>query len=389
MENLYKGAGDIKDYEHSLDFLDWVFFTDNSEEPDVRFLSILPKLYKKEYDHCAKNLIVSLNGKWQAAVGLYIEEMNAGGEKLLCGGIGNVAVGKNCRGKGYMKDCMRLAHEKCCEENVDFMILGGQRQRYGYFGFEPAGIEFEYTVNKTNLRHSFGRDYISPLTVEPVAENDGEKLDFIFELYNSSFSSRVVRKREKLFDILVSWTQKPFIIKDNGRNVGYAVFSENKDTVVEIAAVSDDYFRLCLPAVLEASERNSIDIKIHPQSVSYNQILEDLCECMNLGNCEIVNVLNWEHTVAALLKHKASYKKLCGGRQAFLIHGFREDELFTVSVRDNEVCVERGGENPIELSHKSAMQLFLGLHSDLRNKLPPEASQWLPLDFMIFPADMV
>lgn len=389
MENLYKGAGNIKDYEHSLDFLNWVFFSDDPEENRADFLSILPKLYKKEYDHCVSNQIVSLSGKWQAAVGLYIDEMDICGEKILCGGIGNVAVGKNCRGMGYMKECMRLAKEKCFNENVDFMILGGQRQRYGYFGFEPAGTEYEYNLNEINIRHTFGNDYISPLSAHAVSENDSEALDFIFDIYNKTFRSKILRKREKLYDILVSWNQKPFVFKDGDKFVGYALFSECFGYVTETAAVSDEYFKLLIPALLKNSGKNRLYIKLPASAVNYNQTLTDICEGFSMNHCELINILNWEHMVYALLKHKAEYKKLCDGEQTFLIHGDRKDELFTVKVENNSATVTDGGKNPFELSHKEAMQMFMGLYSSKRNELSSDISGWFPLDFMIFSTDTV
>lgn len=389
MENLYKGPGNIKDYEHSLEFLNRVFFSDDPEENRADFLSFLPKLYKKEYNHCEKNLIVADSEKWLAAVGLYIENMDICGEKILCGGIGNVAVSKDERGKGYMKDCMRLAAEKCCKENVDFMILGGQRQRYSYFGFEPAGMEYEYLLNDINIRHNFGRDYASPLTAQPVGENDTEALDFIFEIYNKTFDARILRKRESLYDTLVSWNQRPFVFSDNGRFIGYVIYSECKGYIMESAAVSDEYFKLMLPAALKTSEKGSVHVKLPAFVSGYNQIMSDICEGYSLNHCDLVNILNWKHMVSALLNLKSKHVILADGEISFLIHGFKKDEHFTVKIKNNEVSVTDKGKNPVELSHREAMQVFTELYSDRRGALPAFAAQWLPLELKIFSADTV
>lgn len=389
MSNLYKGTGSIKDFEHSLDFLDRAFFEDDPDEADTHFLTMLPKLYKKEYNHCEKNHIVSLDGEWLAAVGLYVDEMDICGEKILCGGIGNVAVRKDCRGKGYMKDCMGLAKEKCLEDNVDFMILGGQRQRYGYFGFEPAGIKPEYHLNEINIRHTFGKDFVSPVTAHIVEVKDTEALDFIFELYNNAFRSRIIRKREMPYDIISSWHQHPFIFKENGKPIGYAIISECNDYVTEIAAVDAKSFYDILPPLLKASGKDGIKIRIQPYLTAENQILTDICELSTVSNCKMINILNWKRMVYALLKLKSTYKKLCDGEQSFLIHGNKKDELFTVKIKDNAVNIVDGGKDYIELTHKEAMNLFFGLFSDRRKELSPEISGWLPLEFMLFYADIV
>lgn len=389
MAELYKGAGSMDYYEQSLDFLDRVFFADDPEETRPHFLDFLPKLYKKEYNHCEKNMVVSEDGKWLAAVGLYINEMKVGGEKLLCGGIGNVAVSEEHRGKGYMKDCMRLCFEKCCKEDVDFMILGGQRQRYGYFGFEPAGTVYEYCLNDINIRHVFGKDYKSSFAANKVSEGCNEYLDFIYCLYHNTFPSKILRDRGSIDDILASWHQQTFVFSENGRPVGYAVYSEDMGCVMEVAAISDEYFRLLLPNMLRVSGKKGIRVRLPAYPVSYNQILADVCEECGRIHCDLINVLNWKHMIYSLLKLKAQSFKLCDGEQAFLIHGYRKDELFTVKVENNSVSVSDGGEEPAELSQKEAMQTFLGMYSEKRNGLAPNIAQWLPLEFMIFTADTV
>ena len=103
MEKIYKGKGNSKDYEHSLEFLNEVFFSDDDPEDKRDFVTLLPKLYKEGCYHCENNLIVSVDGKWKGAVGLYCNDMNVNGHEIKCAGIGNVAVALDARGKGYMK----------------------------------------------------------------------------------------------------------------------------------------------------------------------------------------------------------------------------------------------------------------------------------------------
>ena len=77
-------------------------------------------------------------------------------ETLKCGMIGSVSVHPYARGEGHMKRLMAMAAEDARERQYDLMILGGQRQRYNYFGFERAVYVIRHAVMQTNLRHCHG-----------------------------------------------------------------------------------------------------------------------------------------------------------------------------------------------------------------------------------------
>ncbi len=389
MNRMYKGAGNSADYEQSLEFLNWVFFTDDPADKDVDFLAMIPKLYKKEYNHCENNLIVSENGKWQAAVGLYFDKFDVGGEQLVCAGIGNVAVGKNCRGKGYMKDCMALAEKEAFEKDADFMVLGGQRQRYGYFGFEPAGKSIEFIFNSINQRHVYGKDYISSFTAKKVMPEDKEEIKYIEKLYNKTFTQKIIRKSEKFYDILKTWYQVPYIFEKNGEFKGYALYNPEMTNIMEFAAETTDDFKEMLPEMLKITGKDKINICVSPAAEGYCSYLYSVCEWMKTEFCGLYNILNWKKTVYALLKEKSERVTLCDGEHSFLIHGYKKDELFTLKVENNNVSVADGGENSTELSHKKAANVFAGLYRETDISLPPNISQWLPLDFMIFSTDKV
>ena len=99
--SLYKGRCKKEDTKQLLDMLDDVFFAEDGGEPEIRFIELLPKLYKDEYEPAYNNVIVSEDGVIKAAVGCYPMEVRAAGRQLKVLGIGNVAVAKDSRRKGY------------------------------------------------------------------------------------------------------------------------------------------------------------------------------------------------------------------------------------------------------------------------------------------------
>ncbi len=388
MEKIYKGKGNSKDYEHSLEFLNEVFFSDDDSEDKRDFVTLLPKLYKEGCYHCENNLIVSVDGKWKGAVGLYCNDMNVNGHEIKCAGIGNVAVALDARGKGYMKECMQMTMCDAVKSGADFAILGGQRQRYAYFSFEPAGVSYKFSFNDRNLEHVFGLDYNSGLETVKVTENADDALDFIEEAYNKN-SLKFIRDRAKLFDILSSWRQTAYAFKRGEKFVGYCVFNHENDYVAEVKAADKTEFKNMLPDILKVSGQERITFNIPAFETDYVECLSDICEGFHLEHCAMMSVLNWKKFISAAFDLQAAYKRLCDGKASFIVHGYKKDEAFTVTVKDNKVSVTDGAEDAIELTHREAMHLFLGLYSPKRAKLDANTAQWFPLEFSVLDTDKV
>ncbi|MBR5427946.1 MAG: GNAT family N-acetyltransferase, partial [Clostridia bacterium] len=76
------------------------------ETDSVPFLQLLPKLYKKQYAPWQNNMCVLEKGRLRSAIGIYYQQMDVCGELLKVGGIGNVCVHPDARGKGYMQKAL-------------------------------------------------------------------------------------------------------------------------------------------------------------------------------------------------------------------------------------------------------------------------------------------
>ena len=70
------------------------------------------------------------------------------------GQLGMVATHIYSRGKGYMKELMRLMLEDA--KDIDIVVLGGKHQRYQPHGFDHAGTQYIVNYSQYSLRKSFG-----------------------------------------------------------------------------------------------------------------------------------------------------------------------------------------------------------------------------------------
>ena len=385
MAQLYYGRGKDEDNKKLIEFLDEVFF---SEEGDDReFLQLLPKIYKDKYRPAYNNFVVQdENGEFRSAIGDFYNNMIIGGEKIKACCIGNVAVGKKYRSMGYMKELMQMSVEDMKAQGVDMAYLGGQRQRYGYFGFESAGVRYVYRFDRPNLKHCFD-SMPSGLTVEFLKPDDTEALKMISEL-NKKYPVTSERSFEDLFDILCSWNTRPRVLRENGKVVGYFIAREKIEHVSELDVISPEYYEKALKAIFENTEEWDLEFPTAPFETEKIEFFDRTCEGVEICGCEAMLVYDFEKVIRAFLNAKASYQKLCDGEMTVLIHGKYGDEKLKIKSENNKVTVEKfDGEAQFELDHHAATRAFFSNYSSDRAAFAPECQQWLPLPSYLFSPD--
>ncbi len=381
MSNIYKGRGKKEDEKQLIEVLDDVFFRDDKTEPKQDFMGILPKLYKDKYNCGYNNFIVKEDDEIKAAIGCYPNEVVAAGRKLKVMGIGNVAVTRDCRGKGYMIDLMNMALDVMKEEDYDYSLLGGQRQRYGFFGYEPAGYSYGFYVGKGNARRILGKEAESGYTVREVTENDTEVISRI-KAINEADASYAVRSEEMMVDILQSWRNVPYAAFDGEVFKGYFVASRYGKNVCELKAEKlEDTLRLIMSA-LEFCEKEEIHFCLPVFDTERCDYMSKICGNSNIYNTDMINIMNFGRFIEAFLSIKAERMNLCSGTLNVLIHGYKTDESLAITVDGKNVTVMPTDAKPdFELEHRDAIRFLLGLYSKERNELPAFAQGWFPLDF--------
>lgn len=377
MEELYIGRGKDQDNAALLAFLDEVFFV--SEGSDTRFLTLLPKIYKDKYRPAYNNFVVQQpDGVFRAAIGNFDNDMTVGGVNLKTCCIGNVAVGKAYRSKGYMIELMERSIEDMKQRGVALSYLGGQRQRYGYFGYENAGTCYNFGFSVNSLRHAL-HGIESGLTMEKLSPDDEEAIRFIDGVYaKAPVISR--RPQDAYFDILCSWEDIPYLVKENGAPVGYAVLSDRLDHVCEFGLADSALLPRFVSAVLALCGKDCVGFTVAPYETEKLDFFTKNASWMNVNHCESVLLLDWKTVLAAYLNAKAAYETLCDGELTVRIHGKAGDETLQLAVRDNAVSVTAfDGQPDCELDCLAAVRAFFSNYPADRAAFPPEVRQWLPL----------
>ena len=376
---IYKGiAAGHCGHEELIDFLNYVFGMNGAESG---FYRLLPKLYKPEYRPEDYNYIVLEEGRLRAAVGAYPIEMEVAGQILHGAGIGNVAVHPFHRRKGYMKDAMGLAMDAILTSGADFAALGGQRQRYSYFGFEPAGLHGTFSLNASNMRHALpgaGQGYAA----REIHPEDADALAAIREIVERQ-PSHPVRPPEKLYDVLNNWESRVCAVEGpDGRIAGY--FLAKDDGVVEIDCAAPAHAPGVLCACYAFLGRGEIRLHVPFHARAMFRLLADVAESLSIETSECYNVLCYERVLRACLALKAQSAPLQDGALTFAIEGYAGPERLRVAVSGGKVEVEPAQEGEaLPLTHRQAMNLFFGPWSEERLRLPAFAAGWFPLSLFV------
>lgn len=269
------GWAQATDREAIIDFCDYVFSKAHCPHD---FQTLLPKLYGENGDATDHHFVIREDGKIVATILAYPVIMHLGNVPLTTLGIGSVSVHPRARSRGYMNLLMNAVDQCARDHQAAFAVLGGQRQRYGYFGFQTAGYQLTGRLIEKNIRH--GLSHVDESIVEIIPMTD-HHVGFALSLYESQpLYSR--RPANRFLDISRSWHYEPLAILHNGQMAGYALLKPdgNHASISEIMLDNEDL----LPAALKklCAPYAAVQITAAPWQKPLAQTLTGLCEDWNI-----------------------------------------------------------------------------------------------------------
>ena len=320
MDTQFMKAGP-EDYDEVIDLGNYVFSHAHGRHD---FPSELPKLYKPEYFMDGIHYMAREGNKFTAIIGAYPLELEMDGFPSLPGrGIGMVSVHPYRRRKGYMTELMKAALEDMKKDGMVFSCLGGQRQRYEAFGYEPAGTAYTFSFNEDNIRHTIGAQRSAGLSLRPIQSGDISFLDEIQALHNAK-PIRMLRRRDRLFDILYSMNAKALAVTEGGRFVGYIICrGEDMREISEINA--NDLSRL--PEILglylreNSGKRDSVNVLAGPHEGEKIAALSRFAEEVTVNHAYQFVVFDYPRFIEPFLKLRERERKLADGSLVLDISG--------------------------------------------------------------------
>jgi predicted N-acetyltransferase YhbS len=305
------------DFDEAIEVMNHAFFVDDSRD----FRTLLPKLYRATDELMSCNYAAVCDGRIRAIVGMFPLSWCIDDTQLRMTGIGGVCTHPEYRKRGLMQKLMPHCLNEARSQGYHLSWLGGQRQRYAYFGYETCGTAIQFTLNRRNIRHTAGPDF--PIRFEVIEREDGDRLQRVCELHSAQ-AVRAQRSESELYPLLISWGARPHAALLHGDMVGYVVIDPN-GTLDELVAEDDDTALAIVRAWVEHGEHSEhamITLRLGSLDGALLSKLADISEDAAVTQSGNWQVFDWVTVIQTLLKARLARSPLVHGAVKVSIEGY-------------------------------------------------------------------
>lgn len=361
------------EWDDVVDFANYVF--SQAHRPHD-FKTLLPKVYADGAPEIARHFVAVRDGRIRAMVADCLQELRMGDCTLRAGMVGTVSVHPYARGEGHMKKLMTMMIDDAEQSGLDLLILGGQRQRYGYFGFENAGCTPRYTLSEASVRHGCAGLDASAITFSELTEERPDEVDFAWALSQRQISAGV-RPRAEFLARMHSWNQSCSLIRRAGEPVGYVM-----GDAMELALTDEVLLPEVLKALMAQRSLKRLEMDVMTYEKERAAQIAPIAEGCILHEEEMIRVLNWERVLDAMMRLRARSGRMLDGEVTLQIDG----QGLTLRAEDNQTHVERAA-RPADfvLTGREAVRLLTGTSGALC--ADARLLNWLPLPLHVSGAD--
>ncbi len=357
-----------------IDFIDLVF--SQAARPHD-FAALIPKVYGDGHDYSHIHAIALEDGEIRGSVAVLPVDMTIAGQTLHMGYLGSVSVHRLSRGAGHMKKLMQMHIDKARADGLDMLMLGGQRQRYGYFGFSPVGGVYEYQVTHSNVRHALKDADASGFAFEPLAQGEGSEYAYALYQQQPVCGSRTA---DNFAELALTFESKGWLILHNGQKAGYLIASASHQGIREIVLENPELVPAVLKAWMAAQQVRILHICAAPYDKQLNRTLAAFAEYYSLEQDGYMLCLNYANTIRSWMTLKNNVSPLSEGIVRLSIDG----KAYEIEVADGTVRVEEtDAAAEIALTADEANQLVFGFNRFYAPEVSGIPTDWFPLPLFI------
>ncbi|WP_255171420.1 GNAT family N-acetyltransferase [Natrononativus amylolyticus] len=341
-------------------------------------------------DRPERHAVVEVDGRIASHIAAVPQTLAVGDDTVECWGIGGVATDRRYRGNGYMSDLLEFWLDRMADEGVPLSELSGNRQRYGHFGYERAGIEHRYPIDERSFA---GTPAAADDGVISVYDGDADRLSTLRELHERE-PYRVVRDRE-LSEITFGQRGLETLCYDGPEGPAYLSLSrESRSRTVREFGGSRGGVETLLAHVLAVYDLNELTVCVHPRH-PLDSLFHEHSRYWSQRPHRLLNVRSLEGLFESFESQlEANWRESGRTESGSLSLGLAETgEAVEIAYGPGELSVDtRADTDPdLTLDRLSMTTLLFGFHEHMREtKLSePVLAAALPLQFYIWPTEHV
>lgn len=340
----------------------------------VDFPALIPKVYGENRVMQADHYMAE-DGEPKGLVAVLKDRLTVGGSVLQTGYVGTVCVHPDLRGKGFMRKLMGLAEDDMLGNGTDLAFLNGNRQRYQYYGFVPAGVTYIFNVDEDNSSHALKEISAERIRFEEI--NSGSEFE---QKARVMYCSGPIHFERRDFAVLCrSYLQKSYAVLCEDEFIGYVVSNGDKNCWVEVCFDKGEHLDMAIKAWMTLNRIENLRIYLPEWEEVLRRHLAGYASGMNRSYSVQARIFRFRRVADAYLKLKAHTGRISDGHMAFDIDG----ERFEITVKNGNVTVNEGGENPLKLTAYEANRLML-LPMEYED-MPKVPHGWFPLCVYVAP----
>ncbi len=373
----------IEEANHAFDTAHYTGDLEKDTSRESYFPRILPKLYQNPRIAPMHVLAVE-DGRICGLVGAFELPYMVHGTEMHVVGIGTVSVRPGYRRKGYMKELMARAIRRAKDEQADYMVLGGRRQRYGHWGFEQAGAMPEYAVHMNNINYVYGEDADFGFRIRKLTAEDTEAVRAERALREAA-EVHMIHPENEEFDILCSMGAVPYLIEKDGAFFGTFMYFSSDHKIHDLRLLDKKEAGHVVNDILRAFPEEELNFThFGPDEQEMTEIFSSLAESCGITPAAMLKILNYERTLRAYLALAADIRTLPDGE---LKAEFANGERLCLAVADGRAEVRKlaeGEDADLTLGEIEAIDLMFHPHTWLHsfgNQIPAAVRAWFPLPF--------
>lgn len=366
------------DREDILDFINMIF---SMVRKPHDFSRLIPKVYGPGVECSGIHALAIKDGRIRGCVGVHPFSLTVADVELRVGYVGSVSVHPAARGEGVMKRLMDMQLERARQQKLDMLVLGGQRQRYEYYGFEPCGGTYCYHISGACMRHALKDVATGGVAFERLVDETAVEAAYAFYMTQPVTGART---KQSFVPAAISFNGEPWLITRDNKPIGYLIAADGHEELRELVTERTEDIAVAIKAWAAAQGQKDLHVLAAPHQVALNRVLAAFAEGYSIGQNGMVNCLNPEKVIGAYMRLKSEASPLDDGVMRLSIKGHNTLRIAVQAGRVDVSLTQEPADATLEWLE--AAQLLFGFN---RFGAPQVSSPrgWFPLPLSIPVAD--